>query len=127
MHNFGVEKYDVVRGREEVYLLIVDGESEFRTFCEIIDQDVNLRGELRTILTRLEMVINGHMLRKTHFRPIDLGKIPVRGYELKSHHLRVYVMHEEKTGKLIVTAGKKGSQDRDIQRFKAIAKEYSRR
>jgi putative component of toxin-antitoxin plasmid stabilization module len=127
MHNFVVKKWEIVRGREEVFLLLVDGKSEFEAFCEEIGRDGNLRGELRTILTRLEMVLNGALLPKTHYRPIQIGKIGVKGFELKSHHLRVYLIQEVGSGKLIVMGGKKTSQERDIGRFKKLAKAFAER
>jgi hypothetical protein len=37
MYNFGARKWEVVRGREEVFLLLINGKSEFETFIEEIE------------------------------------------------------------------------------------------
>jgi putative component of toxin-antitoxin plasmid stabilization module len=45
-------------------------------------------------------------------------------YEAKSGSIRIYLFHEEKTGRVIVTGGKKGEQDEDIAQIEHIIKSY---
>ncbi|KZE83343.1 hypothetical protein HX017_14215 [Myroides marinus] len=43
----------------------------------------------------------------------------------KSGIIRVYLFHEEKTGRVIVMGGNKDSQDQDIKKVEKIIKEYN--
>ncbi len=45
-------------------------------------------------------------------------------YEAKSGGIRIYLFHEEKTGRVIVIGGDKDSQNEDVKRVEKIIKEY---
>jgi putative component of toxin-antitoxin plasmid stabilization module len=48
----------------------------------------------------------------------------VKEYEIKTRNLRVYMIHEEKSGRIIVTGGKKTSQKKDIRHFRNLKASY---
>ncbi len=60
----------------------------------------------------------------TKFRDITPKKDNIKEYEIKTHHLRVYIFHEKIKGRIIVCCGKKGTQKEDIKHFRRIKKEY---
>lgn len=63
-------------------------------------------------------------LPQTKFKDITPKNGKNKEYEIKTHHLRVYLFHEKNTGRVIVCGGKKGSQNSDIKHFRKIKKEY---
>jgi len=61
---------------------------------------------------------------KTKFRDITPKNASNKEYEIKTHHLRVYLFHDKNIGRVIVCGGKKGTQKADIKHFRNIKKEY---
>ncbi len=45
-------------------------------------------------------------------------------YELKTKHLRLYIFHQSRIGRVIVFLGKKTTQKKDIKKFRSIKKQY---
>ena len=46
-------------------------------------------------------------------------------YEFKTKNLRVYAFHDKSNGRIIVLGGKKGTQKKDIKRFRLILENYN--
>ncbi|MFN6946282.1 MAG: hypothetical protein ACK4ND_15135 [Cytophagaceae bacterium] len=125
MAKFALTKIEELKGRIDFFYLLQNGESQFLSFCEGIKKDGNLKSELRTIQVRMqEMAEMRQPMPKTKCREITPKNDPVKEYELKTKHLRVYLIHEEYKGRIIVLIGKKTTQDKDIRKFRQIKKEY---
>ena len=63
-------------------------------------------------------------INKQKFRDITPKKDWVKEYEAKTKNLRVYLIHQEKKGRIIVLAGQKNTQKKDIKKFRSIKKQY---
>ena len=113
-----------VIGQIRIYKLIVNSYCEFDEFESEIRNEGSYVSELVTIQARLQDIANGKLLPREKFRNITPKKELQKEYEIKTRHLRVYLFHEEKTGRIIVCGGKKGTQDKDITHFRRIKKEY---
>jgi len=44
----------------------------------------------------------------------------LKEYEIKTHHLRVYAIHEAGTGKIIICGGYKNTQKNNIRHFREV-------
>jgi len=124
MSIFALKQLEEVSGRIRIYKLITNGESEYDEFESEIQAEGTYASELTTIQARLQDIADGRLLPKEKFRNITPKKEMVKEYEIKTRHLRVYLFHEEKTGRIIVCGGKKVTQDKDIAHFRRIKKEY---
>ena len=100
---------------------------EYDEFEKQINDEISYSSELVIIQTRLQEIADGKLLPKEKFRNITPKKELVKEYEIKTRHLRVYLFHEEKTGRVIVYGGKKVTQQKDMNHFRRIKKEYLNR
>jgi putative component of toxin-antitoxin plasmid stabilization module len=100
---------------------------EYDEFEKQIQIESSYSSELVTIQARLHDIADGKLLPKEKFRNITPKKELVKEYEIKTRHLRVYLFHEEKTGRVIVCGGKKITQLKDMKHFRLIKKEYLNR
>lgn len=110
--------------RIKVYELCKNNESLFQKFYDEIEKDANLFDNLAGALSVIEMSANLYRLARSKFRQLQIPSLNCKVYEAKSSSIRVYLFHEEKTGRIIVTGGKKDSQKEDIYLVKKIIKEY---
>lgn len=124
MYKFTVERIEEVVGRIKFYKLYVDDICFYDQFCEQIIKDSNLKKQLITIISRMDDIANMRRLDHTKFKDITLGKDKVKEFEIKTNDLRVYLIKEEFTGNIILIAGKKSSQQKDINRFRSIKEAY---
>jgi len=124
MYTFALIEIEEIKGRLKIYKLFVDGKCSFDEFEEEIENEGNLKSELTTIHTRLYEIADGKSLPKTKFRDITPKNGNNKEYEIKTHHLRIYMFHEKNTGRVIVCGGKKGTQKDDIKHFRKIIREY---
>jgi len=124
MSKFALKYIDEIAGRLRIFKLLVNNHCEYDEFERQIESEGSYASELVTIQTRLQEIADGKLLPKEKFRNITSKKELVKEYEVKTRHLRVYLFHEEKTGKVIVCGGKKITQKKDINHFRRIKKEY---
>ena len=124
MVKFALIQIEEVIGRLKIFKLLVNNRCEYDEFEKQIKSEASLSSELLTIQARLHDIAGCRLLPKEKFRDITPKKEMVKEYEIKTSHLRVYLFHEEKTGRIIVCGGKKGSQQKDIAHFRRIKKEY---
>lgn len=124
MAEFKLEKIEEIEGKIAFYKLLVNESCEFDEFWEEIKEDGNLSKELAQIQSRMEDVSNLKRLPKTKFRDITPKTEKVKEYEIKTKNLRVYLIKENHTGKIIILGGKKSTQTKDIKRFRRIKKSY---
>ncbi len=123
MAKFSLKLIDSIEGKQKFYKLIQNDVCPFDNF-QIEIENSNYLSELLTIYAYMEMVSNLKTLPNTKFRDITPDKSLVKEYEIKSKHLRIYLFHEEKTGKIIVCGGYKKSQKSDIKHFRNLKKSY---
>lgn len=127
MNKFALKHIDEIVGRLKIFKLLVNNRSEYDEFERQIETEGTYISELVTIQTRLQEIADGKLLPKEKFRNITPKKEVVKEYEIKTRHLRVYLFHEENTGRVIVCGGKKTTQQKNINHFRRIKKEYLNR
>jgi putative component of toxin-antitoxin plasmid stabilization module len=127
MSIFALKYIDVISGPIKIFKLLVNNLCEYEDFERQIETEGTYSSELVTIQTRLQEIVNGKLLPKEKFRNITPKRELEKEYEIKTRHLRVYLFHEEKIGRVIVCGGKKTTQQKDITHFRRIKKEYFNR
>ena len=108
----------------DVYELCKNGKSVFEEFFEQIEGEGNLISNLAAAIRIIEDSANLKMVPKSKFRVLQGLSVKCKVFEAKSGIIRIYIFHEEKTGRVIVMGGNKDSQDEDIKRLERIIKEY---
>ncbi len=121
---FVSQKIAEVSGRINVFKLIINQKISYDEFERKICKESTYRKELLTIQARLAEMAEGKLLPEKKFRNITRIGDPVKEYELKTRNLRVYLFHEENTGRIIVTGGKKSEQQKTIKYFRNIKLQY---
>jgi hypothetical protein len=125
MLTFTLEKITLFQTLSEIYLLWRNDRCYVREFRGEIMKDKNLINEWYQLMAILEDVANNKLLPETRYRKLKLGTLTNHGaFEVKSKHLRLYLITEHHTGKILVCAGKKKNQKRDVGRLKRIIYEY---
>lgn len=122
MSKFAIEKIKSIKGRQSFYDLKVNGVCQFEAFSNGIEDQY--KSELVTLNARMDLVANLNRLPKTKFRDITPKKESVKEYEFKTKNLRIYVVHIEKTGKVIVLCGYKNKQKSDIPSFRSLKSQF---
>jgi len=110
--------------RISVYELHRNGKSIFEPFVKEIEKEGNLFSHLARAIRIVEETSNLNRYPKTKFRELQGHGLDCKVYEAKSGIVRIYLFHEEKTGRIIVTGGSKNNQRKDIKAMIAIIKEY---
>lgn len=111
--------------RISVYELNKNGKSLFKLFVDEIEKDDYLFDKLAGVLRIIEETSNLKRYPKTKFRELKGHNLNCKVYEAKSNIIRVYLFHEEKTGRVIISGGLKDNQDKDIKSILKIVKEYN--
>lgn len=112
------------RTKINVYELCKNGQSIFNQFFIEIEKDGNLFGNLAGAIRIVEDTSNLQRRSKSKFREIKEAKVKCKIYEAKSGLIRVYLIHEEHTGRIIITGGIKDDQKEDIKTIIKIIKDY---
>lgn len=108
----------------DVFELCKNNESLFKSFFSEIEKDGNLLNNLAGAIRIIEDTANLNRRPKTKFRLIEGHKLKCKVYEAKSGSIRIYLFHEENTGRIIVSGGVKDNQNKDIKKILKIIKEY---
>lgn len=108
----------------KVYELCKNDESLFKGFVEEIEKDGNLLDNLAGAIRIVEDTSNLNRRPKSKFREIKGCKLKCKVYEAKSGIIRIYLFHEEKTGRVVVSGGLKDNQGADLKSIIKIIKEY---
>lgn len=126
MISFEVKQIPEFETKQKVNKLIRNGKCLIDDFRDEIKKDKNIEPELDELVATVEDVANGKMVPKNQYRKLHLSsKLQYSAFEVKSKHLRLYLIHERDTGQIHILGGKKGDQDEDIKRVEKIIKEYS--
>lgn len=125
MTKFALKKIQAIDGKQDFYELLIEGESQLESFYSKIKYNTQLISEVKTILSYMQYVSDlKSFLPKEKFRDITPATMKIKEYEFKSKHLRAYVFHLEKKGKIVVYWGFKTNQSRDIKIFRSIKKSF---
>lgn len=112
--------------RQKVNKLFRNGKCLIDEFKTEIETDNNIAPELDELFATIEDVANGKRVPPNQYKRVHLSsKLKYSPYEVKSKHLRLYLIHEKETGQILILGGKKGDQDEDINRLEKIIKEYT--
>ncbi|MCX6270511.1 MAG: hypothetical protein NTU44_04685 [Bacteroidetes bacterium] len=125
MPRFAVKEIEAFKTRTKVFKLLRDDKCDYDEFVLDIEKDNNLEPELSDIDAIIEDAADGKLLPGSKYHKIDSPKtICFSIFEAKNKHLRVYLLHENETGKILILGGKKKTQEKDIDRVHKIVKEY---
>lgn len=108
----------------EVLELCKNNVSLFESFVEEIKNDGNLINSFAGALRVIENSSNLISMPKNKFRLIEGHNLKCKFYEAKYGLIRIYLFHEDKTGRIIVAGGLKNAQEKDIKKVWNIIKEY---
>jgi len=123
--SLNLSPYIISTTRISVYELHKNGKSLFKPFVDEIEKNGNLFDKLAGAIRIIEDTSNLKRYPKTKFREIKSHNLNCKVYEAKSGVIRVYLFHEEKTGRVIITGGLKDNQAKDIKSILKIIKEYT--
>jgi hypothetical protein len=124
MFIFALKKIESVVGKQVFYDLVINGINQQDQFNKTIANNPQLQAEKRVILSYMNCISNLQLLPKNKFRDITPKKDDSKEYEIKTKHLRVYLFHLEKSGKIAALWGFKTSQKSDIERFRKMKNDY---
>lgn len=123
MSQYYLERLFELEGNQRIFKLYEEGKCEFNEFWKRIESEGNLVNELAVIFRRLEDISCGRRLPKEKYRKLQLS-LSWDAYEIKTKHLRVYLIKNPLDGQILIAGGKKTNQKKDIKRFERIAKRY---
>lgn len=125
MYTFTLEELTHYHCKAKVFALGINGTVPFKDFVYAIKEDHQLAAELGDLIPAIKYFADGKtpFLPNYRFKKLKLGKLPYSGYEAKSKHLRVYLFTDE-SGVVNILGGYKVDQPKDIEKVKAILKEY---
>ncbi|MCX6146165.1 MAG: hypothetical protein NTW25_02810 [Candidatus Kapabacteria bacterium] len=122
MIKFTLIEIEAIKGKQKFFKLFKNEKCDFDTFEK--DVRINFNSEMNKIYALMDRVANLESLPQSMFKDITPFKDKTKEYEIKTHHLRVYLIQEAKTGKIIVTGGYKNSQKIDINHFRELKRQY---
>lgn len=122
MPKFALKKIKAIKGKQSFYDLKINDVGQFESFSNELGEQY--KNELLTLNARMDLVANLNRLPKEKFRDITPKKESVKEYEFKTKHLRLYAIHIEKTGKIIVLCGYKNTQKSDITSFRSLKSQF---
>jgi len=122
MHTFTLEPMGEVRGRIPFFKLVIDGHCPFDAFCDQIQREGHQAKLTISTFTIMNQVSNLQRLPKEIVRDITPAREGVREYEIKRGALRFYLIKFK--GHIVILGGKKGTQQKDIARFRSLKKSY---
>lgn len=123
MVKYSLKKITAVKGKISIYKLLINDCCEFDDFCQLLIEKHH-DDVIGSIHSTLEGYANLLMLPKTRFRELKRPKSDkIKDYEVKSGRYRAYLF-KDYNGGIVVFGGTKGTQDRDIKRFRSIKQDY---
>lgn len=124
MYKLALDRIQEIDGKLKFYKLFVNNVCEFDSFWEECEKDGNYRSELLQIQSRMQQLSDLKTMSTDKHKDITPENDPVKEYEIKTRHLRVYMFHDKENGRIVVSGGKKTKQSKDISHFRNIKKEY---
>ncbi|MCF2495462.1 hypothetical protein [Dyadobacter chenhuakuii] len=124
MSKFSIRKSIAVGNtRIKLYKLIIDNSCQVDEFEKLILLEGTFGKDIGKIYATIEAACNLSILPKTLYRVLKLPGTSLKVYEAKSASLRYYLIKLEKTGKVIVLAGKKNGQKLDLKHLGKLIQE----
>jgi hypothetical protein len=122
MSKFVLEPPKDIYGHIKFFKLIEDSVCYWNVFCEQIDSEGNWGDQIDLLKSRMDEVSSGHLMPYKKFHKLDPPKTDE--YEVKTDGgLRVYLLLN--SGEYIIMyAGKKNEQTKNLRTFRAIKKRY---
>lgn len=117
-------EYIIEETKIKVFELCKDDKSLLKSFIDEIENNDKLFNEFAGVMKVVEQTANLILRGKKKFRELNTNKIEVKLYEAKGKNIRLYMFHEEKTGRIIVTSGFKKNQKKDIKKVEGIIQDY---
>ncbi len=125
MSKYEIKEVPEVSGINKIYKLIINGKCEFDNFIVQITAEGTYTAELDQVQAHLEDLGNNNLIPHNKFKELHRDKGDrIKDFELRTNHLRVYLIREMQRDKLIILAGKKSSQKADLKRLRKIKKDY---
>lgn len=85
----------------KVFELCKNGKSLLQEYIDSVEKDEQLFDKVASAFSIVEHSSNGLLLPKTKFRQLQAKNLQCKLYEAKSGLVRIYLFHEEKTGRVI--------------------------
>ena len=124
MPTFALKKVEIIRAKQELDELVVDGVGQLAAFEKLLAlKHKQYLSEFRTMLSYIEYAANGNTLPDTRFKDVTPSGATTKEYEFKSKHLRLYAI-KQLNGKIIVLGGLKTKQEEDFKRFRSLKEQY---
>lgn len=123
MSKFALHKIDAVKGRQTLFKLVKGNLCFLDEFERQASGNSQYLNELAMLYAYMEYVANGVSLPSTKFRDLTPKKEIVKEYELKTKHLRLYLIKNQ-NGKIVVMGGFKNNQAHDIPKFRKLKRAY---
>jgi hypothetical protein len=120
---FELEHIDEINGIIHFYKLKKNGNCFFDNFEYIINNEGTYMPELDRIQSIMQQVSDLKYPPSNKFKNITRKKDKIKSYEIRTRNLRVYLF-KDTIGNIIVTGGKKTSQESDIRYFRNLMIEY---
>lgn len=99
--------------RSALYKLMIDNNCQIEEFEKLILEQGTFGKDIGKIYATIKAACDLSTLPKTMYRVLRLPDAKFKIYEAKSANLRYYLIKLEKTGKVIILAGKKSDQKLD--------------
>ncbi|RYD83144.1 MAG: hypothetical protein EOP53_01705 [Sphingobacteriales bacterium] len=122
MPKFATETVSLIKARENVEQLIIDGRKVLDEYMASL-KGTTYESELGNIIKYIEHASNGNSLPKTKMRKYQGNKDGVTEYEYKSKHLRVWAI-QQPNKKIIIFGGFKNNQAKDESSFRNLKKQF---
>jgi putative component of toxin-antitoxin plasmid stabilization module len=124
MRKFETEEIEDVKGRISFFSLVIDGANIYDEFKKQITREGNLAKQLNQIKAIMLQVAELKLLPEKKFKDVTPHGEKVREYEIKTGDLRLYLIHEEHKGRIILLTGRKSTQKSDFPKFRSLKKQY---
>lgn len=107
--------------KNKIYKLFENGVCEFDNFIDSVDK--RYPKEVDKIFYTIDLLATGYSFAQDRFKEITPVKEFVNEFEIKTKHLRVYLI-KRPNSKLVICAGFKTTQKQDINHFRKIKERY---
>jgi len=121
MSKFVLEPCNDINGKIVFFKILEDSYCSWNEFCKEIESDATWEDQLDLLKSRMDEVANLKLMPYTKFHKLDPPKTDE--YEVKTANLRAYLLLDS-NGYIIMYAGKKTDQPKDLITFRAIKKRY---
>jgi putative component of toxin-antitoxin plasmid stabilization module len=122
MATFATKKIEAVKGKQQFEQLVIDGIPQLDAFENSLSNP-QYQSELRTIIAYMGLVADNERVPPKKFKEITPDKEPIKEFEFKTEHLRIYAI-KKPNGKIVLLCGFKNNQEKDINRFRSLKDQF---